>query len=360
MAQPTRVALARQGDLDALTHLINRSLQTQNVTAKLIRHDRCLKILLEGKQMPPQSIARTLQKGLERLGIAEIDRLEIYGKQKDANALSWTKSVTLEPLPESSPFSQFPTTQSQVTAAIGSKDIPAKESSAINASATNSSTKKIATKPCPRSYVMLALLTTVLAFLPLGIAALIFARQVKSQYQQQDYEGAKSSSETARILCIVGICLASPFYLAIGFLAASYSILTVAHEKQTDSVYELQAETTIEAVNRSQQAYWLENSRFAASENQLQLPLQSSDRYRYQMIATNPDRAIVTATAIKPGLKSFAGIVSAISPQTNRQSSEFVKTTPLRSAICMSDRPVELTGIRVEGDRIICPPTVQP
>jgi hypothetical protein len=338
MAQPKLLELARKGDLDAISLLINRSLQTQGITAKLMRHGDCLKILLEGKQVPPQSLAKSLQTGLETLEIPEIDRLDIYGKQSDASTVTWSKTV------------QFTQLAAPSTAAAPLSQVPSIQSS--SAKAIPETTR---VKSCPRSYFVLALLTTFLAFLPLGIAALFFSKQVKPQYNKQNYEGAKSASETAKILCIVGICLASPFYLAIGFLATGYSIFTTAYERQLDSLYESQAKIAIEAINRGQQAYWLENSRFAASTEQLQLPLQPNHRYQYQLVPIESDRAIVTATATKPGLKSFTGIVHAATTEPVFASSEFVKKALLQSTICITNHPVEPEQILIEDDRIICP-----
>lgn len=327
MGQPTLFELARQGNLEAIALLINRSLQPHSITAKLIRHESCLKILLEGAEVPPQSIAKSLQKGIEKLEISTIDRLEIHGKQSDTHTLTWTKTVQLAP---PKPSSKLPSIQID-SAEAGT------------------------TKSRPRPYFALALLTTFLAFLPLGIAALIFSRRVKLQYQKQDYEGAKSASETAKILCIVGICLASPFYLAIGFVAGSYSILLTAYENQIDTLSQSQAKTAIEAINRSQQAYWLENHKFADSVNQLQLPSQSNNHYQYQLIPTEPDRAIITATATKPGLQNFIGIVYTRQAKPVAQSSDFLKTASLHATICTTDLPITPAQIRIEDDKVICP-----
>lgn len=337
MAKPKLLELAKQGNLDAIALLINRSLQSHvqshPVTAKLIRHDRCLKILLEGAEVPPQSVTRLLQQGIEKLGIQTIDRLEIYGKQSNANTVTWAKTVQL-----GSPIAQ-----------------PSTVSAFSQPAAPSNPVEPTPPKSCPRSYFVLALFTAVLAFLPLGIAALFFSRRVKPQYQQQNYEGAKSASETAKILCIVGICLASPFYIAIGFFATSYSLLITAYEKQIDRLYESQAKMAIESVNRSQQAYWLENNQFAISANQLQLTLQNNDRYQYQFAAIEGNRAIVAATAKAPRLKSFIGIVYATSAKAVAQSSDFLKAASLDSTICMSDAPIAPAEIRIEDDKVICP-----
>ncbi|WP_088891770.1 type IV pilin-like G/H family protein [Leptolyngbya ohadii] len=346
--QPNLIELSKQGDLDALTRLLNQFLQTHQVTAKIARHDRCFKVLLEGTEVPPPLLAKSLQTGLTRLAIPQIDRLEIYAKQTNASAVTWTKTVLLAPSGNVSPFSGFPVSDSaeiSPSPANGAK-LPAHDSAQESPNET-----------CPRPYFALALLTTVLAFLPLGIAALLFAKRVQPLYQQQDYEGAKSASETAKILCIVGICLASPFYVAIGFLASGYFIFMAAQEKQTNILLELQAKTTVEAINRSQQVYWLENQQFATSFDQLQLSGGQNDRYRYEFAQVQPDRSIVTAIPSRSGLKSFSGIVYAPPTEIVLPANQFLRTSSLQSAICTADRPIAPDQIQLGGDQILCPAT---
>ena len=56
--------------------------------------------------------------------------------------------------------------------------------------------------PRPDSYLVWAILTTVLCCMPLGIVAIVKSSQVESRYNQGDYAGAQKASEDAKKWCI--------------------------------------------------------------------------------------------------------------------------------------------------------------
>jgi hypothetical protein len=50
----------------------------------------------------------------------------------------------------------------------------------------------------PNNHLVMAIITTVLCCLPLGIVSIVFASQVNSKWAAGDYQGAVSSSESAK------------------------------------------------------------------------------------------------------------------------------------------------------------------
>ncbi|MTJ11182.1 hypothetical protein FJR11_00925 [Anabaena sp. UHCC 0187] len=73
-----------------------------------------------------------------------------------------------------------------------------------------------------------------------------------------------------------------------------------------------EAETIVKSMNRSQQAYFVEQNKFAKTIQDLQMGIESeTENYRYQIISQgkNNQNVVNTATAKKPELKSYTGIV---------------------------------------------------
>jgi hypothetical protein len=104
-AQPNPVELAKQGDISAITFLINRSLQPKGVVARLVLKDGCLQIMLEATQIPDQqTLAPSIYKGVKGLGIASVKMLKIYGLQTGRNSPSWKQEFNLQEQTENGGF----------------------------------------------------------------------------------------------------------------------------------------------------------------------------------------------------------------------------------------------------------------
>lgn len=56
---------------------------------------------------------------------------------------------------------------------------------------------------CPPTYLVWAILSTLLCCIPLGIISIIFSSRVQTQWNQGDFEGAKKSSQQARLWAII-------------------------------------------------------------------------------------------------------------------------------------------------------------
>ncbi|WP_392477672.1 hypothetical protein [Nostoc sp. C110] len=96
MTQPNILELAKQGDVDAITSLMNRHLHPKGITAKVAFQDAWLEVTLESAQVPNQQIlVAFIRKGLTGLGAASIENVKIYGQQTGKKFPSWTKEFNL-------------------------------------------------------------------------------------------------------------------------------------------------------------------------------------------------------------------------------------------------------------------------
>ncbi|MEU6139000.1 CD225/dispanin family protein [Streptomyces sp. NPDC047081] len=75
----------------------------------------------------------------------------------------------------------------------------------------------------PRTYMVPAVLVTVLCFLPTGIAAIVFAAQAGSRTSVGDFQGAAEASRKARILVYTSVGIGVLFWLFVIIGAASGS-----------------------------------------------------------------------------------------------------------------------------------------
>ncbi|MFM6347785.1 MAG: hypothetical protein ACKPFK_21965, partial [Dolichospermum sp.] len=79
MTQDNLLALAKQGDVQAIASLMNRSLQPKGITAKVALKDACLQVMLESEQISNQkALAEFVKKGIIALDIPSIERVKVY------------------------------------------------------------------------------------------------------------------------------------------------------------------------------------------------------------------------------------------------------------------------------------------
>jgi hypothetical protein len=81
---------ARRGDPEAIAHLMNNSLASQNTTAKVSTEGNCLRIMLEAAGVPDQqTMLSFVREGMMRLGAASIKTIQIYGRQSGEEVPAW-------------------------------------------------------------------------------------------------------------------------------------------------------------------------------------------------------------------------------------------------------------------------------
>ena len=90
------ISLAKQGNPKAIAALMNQSLQTKGITAKVALKDGCLQIMLESIQTPNQtSLVTFIKKGVTSLGILSVERVKVYGKQSGEEFPAWNQEFEL-------------------------------------------------------------------------------------------------------------------------------------------------------------------------------------------------------------------------------------------------------------------------
>lgn len=88
--------LAKQGNTNAISTLMNSQLQPKGITAKVALEDRRLYVLLESATVPKQkAIAQVVFQGMMRLSIEVADTLQVYGKQTSEKRPSWSQVYSL-------------------------------------------------------------------------------------------------------------------------------------------------------------------------------------------------------------------------------------------------------------------------
>lgn len=95
------IALARKGDVQAITTLINSRTQPKGITAKVAIKGDCLQLLLEAQEVPEQQALASLSRSLlTSLKISGIHRVKLYGRRKGDEFPAWnTEFETVEKTP---------------------------------------------------------------------------------------------------------------------------------------------------------------------------------------------------------------------------------------------------------------------
>ena len=79
------------------------------------------------------------------------------------------------------------------------------------------------TQPKPPNYLALAIITTILCCLPLGIVSIVFSTQVNSKYAAGDYEGALKASKNAKLFwilaAVIGVVGSIIYFAVVGVTA---------------------------------------------------------------------------------------------------------------------------------------------
>jgi hypothetical protein len=87
---------ARRGDPEAIACLMNNSLNSQHITAKVSVETDCLRIMLEAADVPDQqAMLSFIQEGMIRLGAASIKTVQIYGRQSVEEVPAWEARLNL-------------------------------------------------------------------------------------------------------------------------------------------------------------------------------------------------------------------------------------------------------------------------
>lgn len=342
--------LLRQGDSAAIATLINGQLNSQlqpkGIVAKVTLKDECLQVLLESdRALNQQALVKFIQAQLATQKMDGVQSIRVYAKKTEEDFPSWTQELEMS---EGENSLHLPTNNSSVEPHVSEQQIL----TTTNASLKNTIPKETSFQHetnTPRSYLVPSILVTLFAFLPVGVAALVFASQVESKHKQGDFEGAKSASSTAKILCIVGAGIAAPFYLLFISLFG-FAILAPSFLNNADLARESEAKTYVGAINRGQQAFFLERNTFSSDIRELGLGITSeTQNYTYSISQMDRTHAVVTATAKQRGIRSYTGVVFL----TRFPNEEFATTI---AEVCETNRPSTIPPEipQLIGDTIEC------
>ncbi|BAY53191.1 hypothetical protein NIES2134_117250 [Thermostichus vulcanus NIES-2134] len=97
---------ARQGEAEAIAHLMNRTLQAKGVRALVRRRGDCLQIMFEAaRSLPPQVCVQFVCRGLRQLAPQGVLRVRLHARLVGEEWPEWTQTVDLrETLPAAPPL----------------------------------------------------------------------------------------------------------------------------------------------------------------------------------------------------------------------------------------------------------------
>lgn len=99
MTQRNVLELAKQGNANAIAHVISYVLKNKGITAKALLKDSCLLVMLESTQEPDrESSVISVRTAMRQLGVQSIRSVKIYGKVISQDSAAWTKVLHLHDL----------------------------------------------------------------------------------------------------------------------------------------------------------------------------------------------------------------------------------------------------------------------
>mgnify|MGYP000440746330 CR=1 FL=1 len=347
--------LAKQGDPEAIALLINRSLEPKGITVKTIVSNNCLTVIAEptasDATVPPEKapLVELLRKGITNLNLGSIQRVVVQGRAQGKTTAAWREAFTLQP----------PNNLSQPVAIVTAS--PPTNSSTPNPSRF---TKFLSIYNGVRELINTALLAGIL--LLLGFNALN-ARRTSATWEYK-IEGIQDATFdlTMQQLGAEGWELVSARRALSGEGSSSSGLYEVIFKRLTNKaeaqkniatleqkskesnqkVGETYAKITVGAINRAQQAVYLEKDSFASNLADTGLGIQpDSDNYIIAISSADSSKTIATATPKIADLKSYAGGV-------------FVSGSTTVAIICASDTPTTTPPSEptLNGDKPACAP----
>jgi hypothetical protein len=101
MTEQNLLKLAKQGNPKAIAAMLNQSLKSKNITAKVNLKDGCLHVLLESAQLPKQqTLVSFIRKGLIQLEAESIKTVKVYGRQTGEESPAWNETFEIVSEPE--------------------------------------------------------------------------------------------------------------------------------------------------------------------------------------------------------------------------------------------------------------------
>ncbi|MEM7555415.1 MAG: type IV pilin-like G/H family protein [Cyanobacteria bacterium P01_A01_bin.84] len=127
-------------------------------------------------------------------------------------------------------------------------------------------------------------------------------------------------------------------------------------KKQANKARSIEGKTYVGSMNRAQQAYILENNKFATNLKELQIGIKSeTDNYTYKVVSPPGNKSVMNmAQAKRTELNSYVGLVYV--SKVNGENTTFTKLCQTNQSI---SKPPEMPTISTSG-KIQCPSGFQP
>ena len=134
-----------------------------------------------------------------------------------------------------------------------------------------------------------------------------FQSQLLQQFAKKKSNAGFTLIELLVVIIIIGIlsAIALPSFL-----------------NQASKAKESEAKTYAGSVNRAQQAYRLENTKFASTIDKLGVAISDTDNYEYKIDNSKSSSARFAATPQNTDLKAFSGCVEASDGNTSSEIKE--------------------------------------
>lgn len=348
MAQTHLLALAKQGDPDAIAALMNSTLQARGVTAKVIRIEDYLHVSFSSpRTLNQKTLTEFTRRGLATLELAFLKAVKIYGLKTGEDLPIWTaqlemslsKKAALWDTNSAQPVSDRRQTSDRfpfpwVSNAIAQLN---RQPWQISLQALQQVPQQLTTYLRANKLTLpwvnpfsnhgrTAIVVASLAFLVGGVVGVTGSRTT------QDLKGTPGNSlSTAAV--------------------SGDSLASGTTPEQTRSKQQAATKQYLNTMLKAQQAFYKKNNRLAKSLEELERSaavLSHSYSYKYKLVLRNKTQMLLTAIPTSPGLRSYTAIVHIKVTKTTKQAIK---------GICETNQPTKAApGLpKVVGNEIQCP-----
>ncbi|WP_052754505.1 type IV pilin-like G/H family protein [Calothrix sp. 336/3] len=144
----------------------------------------------------------------------------------------------------------------------------------------------------------------------------------------------------------------------LGAAIATLDVVTrVSLADNVNKAKESEGKTYIGSINRGQQAYYLEYSKFAANLPELQMGIQPETKnysYRVVLSAANPKQVMAIAQAKSANTESFIGLVYFV-PENAKGSEPVTVAQVCRMTVPLTQEPAMPAAPASASEKIQCP-----
>lgn len=362
--QPNLLDLASQGNVQALTALINRQLQSKDITTKTTLTQGCFTVIAESENVPDQAfLVDFIRKGITNLKSEAIQRVIVQGRITGKATPVWREAFELQSAVTANHQQPASSNKSSIDSSTASLK------SQLNLPKNDKLTSRFLTFIKGTSQLSnTALLFGILLVLIANLLAVNKSQPTLWEYKieaipdggfeqimhQMGSEGWEVAS-ARRAVSGEGSSSEGLYEVIFKRPATKTQIREndnkLKAEAKASALQATQALPRIEigAINRAQHAFFLENNALASTIDELGLNLKlESENYAYSL-TNEQSKSLVTATAKTDDLKSYTGAVFLV------QEADGSMTTV--ALTCQTDAPSKTPPASPElnGSQPVCP-----